>query len=187
MSWISILILLLVIGITYIALVLAGVLPETQNKWIEEDRLSTAINFDKKFEKLLKNVTTEERKLYEKIWKKIFYYDTKKWKIDTIDNDIYGVNINNIYFKILKGKKYWAHYANGTPVGKGIPTTECTGIDIYNITLTPNSDRQELFNLFVNKIIWQLENMYYEEQEETRKVVSKEFQELVKKANQLVD
>lgn len=128
------------------------------------------LKFELKLNRLLKNVTDIEWSLYRKIFHKIKYTLPEFYKVTMVNGDIFSVDINNLTFNIEKIENKY----------------ESTGLTIKNndevIELNPPKEQVEIYDLFVNYIIWKLD-MYYKEQEENEKrQLSKEHQELVKKA-----
>ena len=73
----------------------------------KEDKMAIEVAYSETFDRLLKNVTTEEQKLYRKIINQISYHRAENYKVeyDTIDCSYKSITIGNISLKMRKTLK----------------------------------------------------------------------------------
>ena len=153
----------------------------------KNDLINQQIVFEKRFDKLLHNVTTEEWNLYKKIWHKITYTSADYFEVCWVNGEIFSVEINNIAVRMEKHEKHKNIMWDGTPFGRAVYVYECLGIDIKDnkkgdISLNPPKEQIELYDLIVNYIIWKLEVYYKQQEENEKKAISNEHQKIVKEA-----
>lgn len=147
--------------------------PSTNETTLE--KYETEARFEMRLNKLLKHVTTQEWNFYRKIFFKIGHKDPKFWKITTstksTGTETFEVTIDKLQFGFQKlNKKY-----------------ECTGLNIISnketISMNPPKEHFDIYDLFVEYIMWQVYQHNEREIENENKMISKEYQNLVKKAN----
>ena len=140
-----------------------------------DKNIDTEVIFFKKFDKLLRKTTIEEKKLYSKIMDKITFSYPENWIVDkyTSDNSYFSIKINNIDIKNSVFTSNTKDY-------------ECNCIIIFDknnngTVLTPPKERFEIYDLFVEYAIWKFEKYEEKQRKEEEKQVSKEHQKTVEK------
>lgn len=146
-----------------------------------DKNIDIEVIFFKKFDKLLRKTTIEEKKLYSKIMDKITFSYPENWIVDkyTSDNSYFSIKINNIDIKINKSVKNSIFTSNTKDY-------ECNCIIIFDknnngTVLTPPKERFEIYDLFVEYAIWKFEKYEEKQRKEEEKQVSEEHQKTVEK------
>ena len=142
------------------------------------EKYETEARFENKLNKLLKKVTIDEWNFYRKIFFMIQRKNPKFWttnyKIKSTGDEIFDVTIDKLLFSFEK--------TNGKCM--------CTGLNILGkkklMSMNPPAERFEIYDLFVEYIMWKLYLYNKEQAKEKNKVISKEYQNSVKEANGLV-
>ena len=159
--------------------------------------INTEAHFADKLDKLLKDVTTEEQKLYKRIFDTIVYTYPDAYKIDnacdSLDiKDVTKVQIKNICVYINRVMKTTGFCSDGTAYGRKLSKYECVGFDILDpktnkpINLSIPEEQFPIFDLLVNFIIWKVEIYYDKLLKDEKKKVSEEHQADVREALKIV-
>ena len=151
--------------------------------------------FTNKIDKLLKRVTDEEKCLYSKIWKKVYYGNVKNWKTYTFEDDqIFAIELSNIQirFKRQQAGGWWmSNEQLYVPIQEHY---ECRCIFVFEdvkntesyIKLAPNAERKNIYDLIAECAVWKIEQYRKYCKCEENKKISDDYQQNIKKANQLI-
>lgn len=159
--------------------------------------IDTEVCFANKLKKLLKNVTTEERVLYKRIFDTIVCTFPHNYIIGNAYNsfnvnDITMVQIKNICVYVNKVTKPISFCTDGTAFGRKLAKYECAGFDILDpktnkpLNLSIPEEQFPIFDLLVNFIIWKIEIYYDKLLKDEKKKVSEEHQAGIRKALKIV-
>ena len=159
--------------------------------------INTEAHFADKLDNLLKDVTTEEQKLYKRIFDTIVYTYPDNYKIDNAFNslkvdDVTKVQIKNICVYITKVTKTTGFCSDGTACGRKLSKYECAGFEILDpktnkpLNLSIPEEQFPIFDLLINFIIWKVEIYYDKLLKDEKKKVSEEHQADVREALKIV-
>ena len=151
----------------------------------EDDYLSQQIVFDKRFEKQLNKLSSEERELYKQIIQTLVYKDPDTYKFSLIDGYYDEIEVRNIRFQLL-------HIENINFVDSFCRNLnyELLGISIIGKTdsvyLTPVKNQMKLYDLITEYLLWRIEMNLKEKAKDEEKIISDEHQKEVRKALKLL-
>ena len=159
--------------------------------------INTEAHFADRLDKLLKDVTAEEQKLYKRIFDTVVYAYPDAYKIDNAYdslniNDVSKVQIKNICVYINKVTKTTGFCSDGTAFGRKLSKYECAGFEILDpktnkpLNLSIPEEQFPIFDLLINFIIWKVEIYYDKLLKDEKKKVSEEHQADVREALKIV-